>query len=238
MNFSKYIIFNLFLLIFFPACYSQQRDTLVELTAFRPGIWINSHTGETKDFILCGDGLSTDKARFFSMLSGCERNQHLLVGKYSFANDTFVIEPFDFVLESPFVKVYKRKSTKAVQTIRFLSADYKPLNGTDSSWIVRCFKRRKQVYLDFSKNGIVSVDRGEFDGIELLQLTKIFGGPTVMFLNNRFDYTVVVNMPEEPLKRFITGATAVRGKAFVVQGYLYFEGSGDGLKITSEVRKN
>lgn len=236
MNFSKRFFLCICLLTIFIKCHSQHTDSLLLLKAYRVGITIDPRTGETKDFILCGDDLSTDSAHFFSILSGCERNMHLLVGKYSFTQDTFLISPFDFILENPFTGIYKVKSSQPIQTIKFLSANYKSLNGTDSSWIVRCFKRRKQVYLDFSTSGIVTVDRGKFDGIELLQLSKIFGGPTVMFLDNRFDYTVIVNMPEAPLKRFITGASAIKAKAFLVNDSLYFEGSTDGFKVINDSR--
>src|SRR5690242_12175413 len=108
MKYSKFLLFiALFLSI--QNCLSQHKDSVVELNAFRPGFWFNPKTGETKDFNLCGDDVSSDSAHFFYVLSGCERNMHLLVGKYSFARDTFQITPFNFILEDPFVKIYKRK---------------------------------------------------------------------------------------------------------------------------------
>src|SRR5690348_15494311 len=83
----------------------QVKDSVFVLKAYRYGKSINKKTGETKDFILCGDDISTDSVGFFTMLSGCERDVRLLVGKYSFMNDTFHISPFDFKSEHPFLKV-------------------------------------------------------------------------------------------------------------------------------------
>jgi hypothetical protein len=214
-------------------CSAQHKDSVVALQAYRIGMQIDPKTGKVIDFVLCGDDLTTDSSHFFSMLSGCERNVHLLVGRYSMIKDTFLVSPFNFVQEGPFARIYKIRSAKPIQTVKFFSANYKPLNGRDSSWIVRCFKKRKQNFLDCSANGIVKVGRGKYDGIELMQLSKIFHLPTVMFLDSRFDYIVIVNLPEAPLKRFITGANAIKGKAFIVKDSLYFEGSRDGFKITS-----
>lgn len=203
----------------------------IALQAYRRGKFIDQQTGKMLGFSLCGEDLQTDSLRFFAMLSGCERNVHLLIGKYSFRNDSFLINPFDFIREDAFSAIYKWKSSDPVQTIRFLSADHQPLKGRDSSWMVRCFGGRKEKTLDCSNNGVVTIRRGKYDGMELLQLSKIFGGPIVLFLDARFDYEVVVNQPAVSMSRYIKGATAIGGKAFIRDGCLYFEDDPEGLRI-------
>lgn len=219
--------------------YSQKKDSTATIIAERSGRIYNSDSNRFIRFSLCADIIYTDTLHYFTMLSGCERNVHLLLGKYSLNNDSIVIYPYQFKNENPFVRIYRRLSVQPIQTIKFLSANYQELKGQDSSWIIRAFKRKKEVFFNFSETGIVKLERGKFDGIELMQLSKIYGGPVVKFLDRHYDYTIIVNLPLEPLIRFIVDAYPVSGRAVIQNGFLDFNAQreSDKFSIIKDSRK-
>lgn len=189
--------------------------------AYRHGKIYNYETKQWNPFPLCGQFITADTLGFFTMQSGCERNASIFLGQYIFKNDTFKIFPFDFIKEPEFIFVNKIPSNKATQNVQFFTADFKPLRGTDSSWVIRLFKRRKSTVVDKTGVKIISLRRRQYDGMELLQMTKLFRHPVILFLDHRFDYKIALNLPAEAVERFIIGGGNLRGIG-VIKGNSFY----------------
>lgn len=205
------IIFTLFqFFLIFQSAFSQSKlDT--SFLAYRHGKIYNDETKQLDTFVLCGQNIIADTIGFFIMQSGCERNIGIFLGHYTYQSDTFKIKPFDFIKEPEFLYVKKIISTNPIQKIQFFTADLELLKGVDSSWVIRLFKRRKSFVVDKTGENIISLKRKQFDGMELLQMTKLFGVPIILFLDHRFDYKIVLNLPKEAVERFIVGGGSIGG---------------------------
>ncbi|HYF29543.1 MAG TPA: hypothetical protein VD993_00340 [Chitinophagaceae bacterium] len=233
MNFLlKYLVLAIFLQAV-AECFGQAKDSIVFFEAERDGFQINPETGDTTKFVLCGEHITTDAARFFSMLAGCERNQRIFLARYVYRADTFFLQPFDYKTEPAFVSIQLHRSSGPNQILKFLSADRKTIRGSDSSWIIRCFKRRKDVFFNRSEDSVVVLPRGKYDGIELLQLSKIFRDPIILFLDKRYDYVIVVNLPLVSLKRYIAGSGALKGRGVIKENCFFLNDSNDPFDIIS-----
>ena len=201
--------------------FSQSRlDT--SLSAFRHGKIYNYETQQWDTFALCGQNVTVDTTGFFTMQSGCERNIAVFLGRYIYKSDTFKIQPFDFIREPQFLLIKRIPSNNPTQKIQFFTADYQPIKGVDSSWVVRLFRRRKSFIVDKTGDEIITIKRKRFDGMELLQMTKLFGLPVVLFLDLRFDYKIVINLPQQAVGRFITGGGSIAGGTGTIKGNALF----------------
>ena len=192
------------------------------MSAFRHGKIFNYKTQQWDTFALCGQDITVDTTGFFTMQSGCERDIAVFLGRYTYKNDTFKITPFDFINEPEFLFIKKTPSNNLTQKIQFFTADYQPIEGTDSSWVIRLFRRKKSFIVDKTGNKIISLKRNSFDGMELLQMTKLFKVPVVLFLDPRFDYKIVINLPQQAVERFIIGGGSIIGGSGIIKGNALF----------------
>ena len=206
-NLKIFIAFSLLFLILSFA--NSQSKLKLPFLAYRHWEIFNPKTNTWDIFVLCGDNIIADTEGFFTMQKGCERNIGIFLGRYIYNNDTFRIKPFNFIEEPQFLSIERIPSTNTLQKIQFFTADLKPLNGSDSSWVIRFFKRRKNTIIDKTGESIITIRRKKYDGMELLQMTKLFGVPIILSLNYKFDYKVVINLPKEAVGRFIIGGGSI-----------------------------
>ncbi|MEI9956961.1 MAG: hypothetical protein WDM90_11820 [Ferruginibacter sp.] len=199
--------------------------------AYRHGEIFNPKTKTWDTFVLCGDNIVADTNGFFTMQKGCERDVSIFLGRYIFKNDTFQITPFNFIQEPQFLVIKRIPSTNPEQKIKFYTADLNPLNGNDSSWVIRLFKRKKSFIVDKTGQKIITVKRKKYDGMELLQMTKLFGVPIVLGLDYRFDYKVVINLPKEAVERFIIGGGSIGGIGIIKDSTFVLNNQKDNFKI-------
>lgn len=225
------ILFALFLLLFtFQFTFSQSRlDT--SLLAYRHGKIYNPKTQQWDTFALCGQNIIADTMGFFTMQSGCERNIGVFIGRYKYNNDTFKITPFDFIKEPEFLNVKRIASKSPVQKIQFFTADLQPINGVDSSWVVRLFRRRKSFVVDKTGQKVITLKRKQYDGMELLQMTKLFRLPVILFLDQRFDCKIVINLPKEAVERFIIGGGSIGGIGIIKDNFFFLNKDEERFKI-------
>ncbi len=193
--------------------------------------FFDDSTKEWKSFPLCGQYITADTTRFYTVKIGCERSISIGLGRYTYKNDTLNITPFNFIEEPPFLMEKKIKSKSAVQSIQFFTADFKPLTGMDSSWVVRLFKKRKSIVIDKTGDSEISFRRGKYEGMELMQMTKLFHVPIVLFVEPGFNYQVVLNVPKEAVEQFITGGWPVGGTGIVKDSIFTLNGDEDFFKI-------
>lgn len=165
------------------------------------------------------------------MQSGCERNIAIYLGRYTFKNDSFKISAFNFIKEPVFLHIKRIRSTTTLQKIQFFTADFMPLDGTDSSWVVRFFKGRKSTIRDKTGEKIIAFKRKRYDGIELLQMSKIFGLPVILFLDPRYDYRIAINLPKEAVERFIIGGGSIGGTGVIKNNSFFLNNQEDAFTI-------
>lgn len=171
------------------------------------------------------------------MQTGCERNVWIALGHYTFTDRKFEIRPFDYTLEAAFLSVRKIPKTGPTQKVQFFTADFQPIKGYDSSWVIRLVKKRKSVIIDNTGEQIITLRRGSYDRMELLQMTKIFGAPVVLFLDKRFDYKVAINLPHAAVEQFIIGGTSVGGTGIVKDSLFFLNDDPDGFKFVSNEKQ-
>lgn len=232
----KALFFTILFFVGFQSAFSQ---SILDkpFSAFKHGKIYNTITNQWDSFALCGQTILADSMGYFSLQSGCERSISLSLGHYTFSNDTFHITSFDFIREPEFLVVRRIPSTGRMQRIQFFTADFVPINGSDSSWVIRFFSKRKSFIVDKSGAQTISVRRNQYEGMELLQMSKLFGGPIVFFLDNRFDYKVVLNLPKTAVERYLTGAGKIAGIGVIQKDSLFLNNDEEKFNIVDRYPK-
>lgn len=172
----------------------------------------------TETNIPCNDYLSADSLGYLYFISGCEAKVHVLINRYIIRGDTIKVMPFDFLAEEVFLDVIKIPSDSPVQQIALYGADGKPVVGSlDSTSLMRLISGKKDKLVDQTANNTLKIPRGQYRGVELLQLQKIFGVPIVFWLEKNYDYRVRINVPTEVLNNFILTCSNFREKFLLLQ---------------------
>jgi hypothetical protein len=155
--------------------------------------WEYWKTRDGKDIILCKDVVNLNKKGFIITLSGCESNCSFTMDYYTLKGDTFLIRPYLFMDEPPFLEIKKTKSRKPIQNISFWCADDKWGYFSQDS-MVRFFGSKGSQWPRADKN-VFKIPRYMSAGMEIVPLSKTFNLPIVSWLDPKYDYKIKMNIP-------------------------------------------
>lgn len=183
------------------------------------------------DSLLCGNDLSADSSGFLLFTSGCEAKCVVYLNRYMYKNDTLILEPYDYLLESFFAEVTKVLGNGNLQKITFLGAGGDTVKDNyDSASMVKLLGGLTTKWVTF--NDGLQIPRGRYRAIEIWQLSQLFGVPAIFWLESEFDYTITLNVPSDIFKYIIKGSGTLHNKYLVMQkGKVYFPEEGHKLKI-------
>lgn len=182
----KKIALYIVTLFFITACLAQ-RDS--------GEVWASKcwKTREGKDFCLCKDIVHLNRKGFIITSSGCEQDCSFTIDYYTLKADTILVRPYSYMDEPPFLEVRKTRSRKPMQQIAFWCADGKPASFLEDS-LVRFFGPKRSHWPMAEQNSF-SIPRYLSTGIEIMPLSKTFNIPIVFWLDPKYDYRIMVNIP-------------------------------------------
>ncbi len=203
---KKYLLIFLSI-IFCPAVFTQNRNN-VPLYAF-----------EIRDSsAFCWDWVYADSSGYLYAAKNCGGEISLRMNRYELKTDTIFIEPFDFVAETPFLEIRKTLTHADKQVITFLgSNDVGIYNGMDSSFMLSLFKGRRHILTDQTHKNNLTFKQGQYEGMEIIQLSKIFGVPIILWIKPGFDYVVKLNMPSIVLQSCIGQNMSLNEKYLLIR---------------------
>jgi hypothetical protein len=169
--------------------------------------------------IPCGYTVYADTLGFLCMFSGCEGTGIVSINRYRLKGDTIFLEPFDLIAEDVFLQIKKIPSQAREQSITFYGAEGEPFEGhLDSSFTINLIDGRRDKWINQTGSNVLKIPRGKYEGLDILQLQKIFGVPVVFWIHEEYDYEIKINIPAAVLNFSIIEMAVFEARYLLLKG--------------------
>jgi len=218
-NMAKTILIFLFVCIIYSAC--AQKEKFIQLRAFK--YWKDNH--------LCGDELNTDTLGNIWFTQGCENRVHMEMGRYTYKNDTLLIDTFHHGFENLFVTIKKTPRKGKMQTVKFETSNGYPIVAHyDSTHVFRLTGYKDTDWFYFESS--LKLERGKYKAIQLWIVNKLFNTEKSFWLEDKFDYTLTLNLSSNIFESKIESLDNMKTKYLLVRDdYIFFPENENKLAI-------